>query len=125
MYKRRARLLFIHPVDPEKALQASEMATQLGPDWLECRGACCNDYMASPDSSGYRDWPDLAIFLGATPATPLPLAPHAQLRCWQLQEDENWPAMISHKIQGVIGGLRLLARLDAGSSPSSISPTRK
>lgn len=125
MYKRRARLLFVHPLDCEKARQASEMATQLGQDWLESRGTCYADHIGNLDSTGNRDWPDLVIHLGTTPTSPLPLGPQAQLRCWQLQEDETWPVLLSHKIQGVIGGLRMLARLDAGSNTAVEGPVQK
>lgn len=125
MYKRRARLLFVHPLDREKARQASEMAIQLGQDWLESRGTCYADYIGNVDSTGNRDWADLVIHLGAMPAGALPLAPHAQLRCWQLTEDADWQARLSHKIQGVIGGLRMLARLDAGNNTTVEDPHQK
>lgn len=125
MYKRRARLLFVHPLDREKARTAAEIATQLGQDWLESRDTCYADYIGNVDPTGNREWADLVILLGAMPADALPLAPHAQLRCWQMTEDANWLDRLSHKIQGVIGGLRLLARLDAGDNTLVEDPDQK
>lgn len=98
---------------------------QVGQEWLESRGTCHDDYIADTRLAEYREWADLVIHLGTAPSSPLPLGPQAQLRCWELQEDENWPQMLSHKIQGVIGGLRMLARLDAGRNPAARNTDRK
>lgn len=108
MYKRRARVLFVHPQDPEKAQQAARWAQELGDAWLEARAA---DGCSPPP----WQWPDLVIQL-EEPPRPMPLASHTQGRTWRVPA-ADWPADVQERIRGVIGGFKLLSRLDQSQAP--------
>jgi len=105
MYKRRARILFWHPDDPEKAQKAALLAMELGSAWLEARA---NDHDLS--------WPDLFIALDCNSIPEKPWARHTQRKCWPKDAKEP-EAALRNRILGVIGGFRLLARLDQSPPP--------
>ncbi|WP_298169728.1 hypothetical protein [Acidithiobacillus sp.] len=105
MYKRRVRILFWHPTDPAKARYAATLAEALGADWLEAR-------MDEPDHA----WPDLLIALDCRTAPDIPRATHTQCKYWPLAQG-SWKDAVRARITGVIGGLRLLARMDQSPAP--------
>ena len=107
MYKRRARILFWHPTDPAKARYAASLAEALGADWLEARANETDD-----------DWPDLLIALGYDAVPDTPRAAHTQCKYWPLAQN-LWEDAVHKRILGIIGGLRLLARMDHSGAPGA------
>ncbi len=105
MYKRRARVVFLHEQDPEIAERAVALAEQLGRDWLEAR----HEYLD-------RDWPDLLILLDGRAADKLDRSIHTRAKSWPLGAD--WERELPQRISGMIGGFRLLARLDGSDAPT-------
>ncbi len=110
MYKRPVRLLFLHrrgaQDEQDAACAALEAATRHA-QWIEAR-------RTSLEEAGEAlDWADLVLTLGECPCPPLPA--HAQHRRWP---DLDRTA-IEERLAGVVGGLRLLSRLDddLGSAP--------
>ena len=110
MYKRPVRLLFLHRSgardEQDAAHIALEAATRHG-HWIEARLAPLEE------AAETLDWADLVLTLGVCPCPPLPA--HAQHRHWP---DLDRTA-IEERLAGVVGGLRLLSRLDGdlGSAP--------
>ena len=107
MYKRRARILFWHPTDPAKARYAATLAESLGADWLEARAEETD-----------HDWPDLLIALDCHAAPLIFRAAHTQCKCWPLVAQDLWEDAVHQRILGIIGGLRLLARMDRSGAPA-------
>ena len=107
MYKRRARILFWHPTDPARARYAATLAEALGAGWLEAR-------------AGETDhvWPDLLIALDCHATPDIPRAAHTQCKYWPLAQDA-WEDAVRARIFGVIGGFRLLARMDQSGAPGA------
>lgn len=105
MYKRRARVLFWHPTDPAKARYAATLAGNLGADWLEARADATD-----------RAWPDLLIALDCHTLPEIPRAEHTQGKYWPLPQNQ-WEAALRARILSVIGGFRLLARMDRSPAP--------
>ena len=105
MYKRRARILFWHPTDSAKARYAAALAEALGADWLEARA----------DETDHA-WPDLLIALDCHTAPGISRAAHTQCKYWPLPQD-GWEDTVHARILGVLGGLRLLARMDQSPAP--------
>jgi len=110
VYKRPVRLLFLHRSgerrEHDAAHLALEAATRHG-DWIEARRAPLED------AADALAWADLVLTLGTCPCPPLP--PHAQHRHWP----DLRPTAIQGRLAGVVGGLRLLSRLDddLGNAP--------
>ncbi len=104
MYKRPARLLFLHPTDDPCAAFLLRRAEE-HPGWIEGRALALP--AKGDDLPQALAWADLVITLGACP-TPERLPPHVQHRHWQ----DTTPASLQRRLSGVVGGLRLLARLD-------------
>ena len=107
MYKRRARILFWHPTDPAKARYAATLAESLGADWLEAR---------SEETD--HDWPDLLVALDCHAAPPIFRAAHTQCKYWPSVAQDRWEDAVHKRILGIIGGLRLLARMDRSGAPA-------
>ncbi|MBU2738677.1 hypothetical protein [Acidithiobacillus concretivorus] len=107
MYKRRAHILFWHPSEPEKAQYAAQLAAELGGEWL----------IAKANSAEYL-WPDLFIALDCDGIPDLQRAAHTQCKFWPVsaKDSEN---DLRERILGVIGGFRLLARLDQSAPPQA------
>ncbi|MCE5387949.1 MAG: hypothetical protein K0041_05140 [Acidithiobacillus sp.] len=104
MYKRRARVHFQHSQRPEIAQWAAELAEQIGGDWLEAQHTDLDP-----------TWPDLLILLDGSPADKPQLPRPVTIKIWELGPD--WKDRLTGKIQGMLGGLRLLARLDQSEAP--------
>ncbi|MDD3760092.1 MAG: hypothetical protein PHO57_04570 [Acidithiobacillus sp.] len=105
MYKRRAHIVFLHEQYPGIAERAVALAEQSGGKWLEAR----HEHLD-------RDWPDLLILLDGRDPDKLELASHTRGKSWPLGPD--WEAELQQRIGGMIGGFRLLARLDDSGAPN-------
>lgn len=98
-YKRRAHVLFLGP--PELAAVAVDTALELGAEWVE-------PSTAEPPSSG---WADLVVTLDPVSRDLLPaLAATTRHKHWTV----DTPAQVREQVTGMIGGMRLLARLSEG-----------
>ena len=107
MYKRRARVTFVSST-PDLAERAVRVATALGSSWIEARA--CPTGMA-PDEC------DLLVTLDATAlAARAALPPGCRHAHWPLSPSSADGDIASH-VEGLIGGMRLLARLDASGAP--------
>ena len=109
MYKRRARIRFWHAEDGEKARRAAELAYRLGGDWVEA------DALVGVGNGAADPWPDLLIALDCSHPPALPLAPHTRCKCWTCSDGGQ---DTRQRILGILGGLRLLARLDQSGAPA-------
>lgn len=96
VYKRRARVLFLGPATlTESALAAS---LELGARWVEPR----------TDESPASGWADLVVTLDSDSRDTLPtLPPTTRHKHW----DAATPTEVRDRVFGMIGGMRLLARL--------------
>ncbi len=104
MYKRRARVVFLHEQCPEIAARAVEWSEQHGGEWLEAQ----HEYQD-------REWPDLLILLDGRVPDKLDLPKHIRVKSWPL--GTAWESELEKRVLGMIGGFRLLARLDASKAP--------
>jgi hypothetical protein len=120
MYKRRARIRFWHAEEGEKAWRAAELACRLGGEWVEA------DALVGVGNGAADLWPDLLIAQDCSRRAPpppppppppptLPLAPHTRCKCWPRGDGEQ---DTRQRILGILGGLRLLARLDHSGAPA-------
>ena len=95
-YKRRARVLFLGP--PALSAAALEAALELGAEWLE-------PSTAEPPASG---WADLVVTLDPVSLDLLPALPATtRHKHW----DVATPPAVRERVAGMIGGMRLLARM--------------
>lgn len=95
-YKRPARVIFLGPSPLVAA--AMSAATELGADWLEPN-------TTRPPASG---WADLVITLDASSQAALPALPGTtRHKHWPAQSPED----VRKRVAGMLGGMRLLARL--------------
>jgi hypothetical protein len=108
MYKRRARVVFLHAQCPEIAVRAVELSERHGSEWLEAQ----HEYQD-------REWPDLLILLDGRPPDKLNLPAHIRVKSWLL--GTAWESELEKRVLGMIGGFRLLARLDASKAPGQPS----
>jgi hypothetical protein len=110
MYKRPARILYLGlPGDPRPKLAAG-LTAEIGAGRMDGRGASVSDVDADTLA-----WPDLVVPLDAESLRRCPpLPPTARLRPWDLPDadGETARAIIHERIQSMLGGLRMLARLD-------------
>ena len=102
MYKRRVKILFMGTVARKQI--ANLAACELGADWLE---------VATSANIPFA-WADLIVTLDESAlAQLLALPASTHHKHWTM--DHATPADIHQRVLGMIGGLRMLARLDAGS----------
>lgn len=113
MYKRPVRILFVHPQDGLHARQAAQWARDLGREWLESEGVVA----AGGIGEALWDWPDLVIYLDSPPEHAPPWAGRTQCRIWRPDAGGDWESGVREKIRGLLGGLKLLARLDHSRAP--------
>lgn len=109
MYKRRARIRFWHAEDGGKARRAAGLAYRLGGDWVEA------DALVGLGNDAADPWPDLLIALDCSHPPALPLAHHTRCKCWPCSDGGQ---DTRQRILGILGGLRLLARLDQSGAPA-------
>lgn len=113
MYKRPVRVLFVHPRDDFRARQAAQWARDLGGEWLESDGIS-----ASGEACKKREaWPDLVIYLDSPPIHGPTWTGRTQCRTWPADAGGDWESGVREKIRGILGGLKLLARLDQSHAP--------
>ncbi len=115
MYKRRARLAFASS-SPGLAERASRIALARAGDWVE---ACSCPAGAVPPAC------DLLVTLdpAALKACP-PLPPGCRHAHWPLSASSPH-ADIASRVDGLVGGMRLLARLDGSEAPGGPAPRLK
>jgi len=105
MYKRPARIQFLSPLHPELCTAALELCAQRGAGWIEAAGG-----------EAPARWPDLIVWLDSpVEAMRAAQSPQALVRQWSLAEP--WQDNLAQRIEGLLGGLRLLARLDDSGVP--------
>jgi len=105
VYKRPARLLFLHHPD-DRCADFLLRRVRAHSKWIEGRTLALP--AKGDDLPRALAWADLVVTLGGCPP-PQRLPPHVQHRHWQ----DTSPEALQRRLQGVVGGLRLLARLDA------------
>lgn len=119
MYKRPARVLFLGLPGDGRGELAVRLTAELARDWVEAR--CAEPHMAG---QGDLAWADLVIPLSAAARKQCPpLPPAARLWAWDLPETtlQDSETGIRQRITAMIGGMRMLTRVDdtgAGTSPS-------
>lgn len=133
MYKRAARVLFVSDDGHFLNRLAELCALQESKDWLEPKSAGLtstddsrlDDYCqqhglpqpAPPTSltEELKDWADLIIQL----PKPLPLGElpkTTRAKHWSVPDEQNPHEHLIHQVQCMVGGLKMLSRMDAESS---------
>lgn len=113
MYKRPAHVLLLHP-DPERIASLAAQAVSENTRWLIIRVR--RPHPAPIDEVA---WADLIISPPSLDTTSL--AGSTPQRHWSELESVDGsddPAGIRRRIQGMVGGLRMLARIDAPGTPT-------
>jgi hypothetical protein len=111
MYKRPARVLFLGEPGDRRIETATRLTADIGAGWMEARGASVRDV-----GSDTIAWADLVIPLDADSRRQCPSLPAtARLKVWELPDGpgEEGEAIIRERIHAMLGGLRMLSRLDA------------
>ena len=115
MFKRRARLLVAGVEADGRAARVAELArADEFEDWLEVRvGRSMADL--TPDDLG---WPDLLVAVDQAAAEAMPVERPASCRpkFWHLPEQSGaqFDLQTLAALRCMIGGMRMLARVDAG-----------
>jgi len=105
MYKRRARIVFLAK-SPELEEWVVRRATEMAGDWIE----------AGSGPQALIDCDLLITLATLDPPQIPPLPPGCRHKHWTLPTEALY-VEIEARIQGLIGGMRLLARLDASDAP--------
>lgn len=106
MYKRRARIIFCSIRRVGLASKARQLAVELGAQWLEADAATTIELLR-PEQ---LQWADLVVTLGTDRAISLELPSHVRHSHWQMATADD--DILRERIEGMIGGLRMLSRLD-------------
>ena len=110
MYKRPVRVLYLGQSDDPRTEMAARLTAEIGAGRMEGRRASVRDVDAESLA-----WADLVVPLDAESLRQCPaLPPTARLKSWTLPDadGEQARAIIRERIQSMLGGLRLLSRLD-------------
>ncbi len=110
MYKRPARVLFIGANGDSHTDLAARLTGEIGAGWMEGLGADLDRLDADQLA-----WADLVIPLDVHTRQRCPaLPPTARLKVWDLPElpPEDTEAEIRRRLTGMLGGLRMLSRVD-------------
>ncbi len=116
MYKRPAHVLFLAGPGDRRVETATRLTADIGAGWMEARGASVQDVGLDT-----LDWADLVIPLDADSRRRCPALPAtARLKVWDLpdlpgeegEEGEEGEAIIRERVHAMLGGLRMLSRLD-------------
>jgi predicted protein tyrosine phosphatase len=110
MYKRPVRILFLAGSGNRRTQTATRLTADIGAGWMEARGASVEDV-----GSGALAWADLVVLLDADSRRRCPALPAtARLKSLDLPDDpsEGGEAIIRKRIHAMLGGLRMLSRLD-------------
>ena len=116
MYKRKARVVFFD-ADSAHAALAADLANSLGGDWLVAQAAGLTH--ASVDAD-LKHWADLIVYFDACALKALqPLPPTTRTKHWPLVTTPDGPshaleAELKSRVQGMIGGMRMLSRSSSG-----------
>lgn len=138
MYKRKARVVFFCAGNAGYCLAAAEFADRLGQDWIEARVAVADTERQDPRTlaamGAHREspvptealfmWADLVVTIGDAAAAHCPALPaHVQKKHWavdplRLDEAQGVVAQavrddIRARVEGIVGGLRLMAKSDS------------
>ncbi len=109
MYKRRARLTFLSST-PDLAARAARIAAALGASWIEARACLVGTTVTDCDLLVTLDAAALAVCQAPPPGcrhVHWPLSPSCKDRD------------IATYVESLVGGMRLLARLDASGAPNA------
>ena len=135
MYKRKVRVLFFD-LEPGLNRVAASYGNALGKDWLEARATsktpnpiegrqlttamAAEGFTALSPSETLDDelfaWADLVMTLGDSKNALPPLPAHAQTRHWPVSLSDGLETALAEtrrRVEGVIGGLRMMARSDS------------
>jgi len=113
MYKRPARVLFIATPGDWRTDLAVRLTGEIGAGWMEGRGAALDQL--DPD---HLAWADLVIPLDEESRLHCPaLPPTARLKAWDLPalSPDDTEAEIHRRLGAMLGGLRMLSRVDDSS----------
>lgn len=137
MYKRRARVVFVDSTGRAAAPIAAALARKRGAEWLEARAAAITPSNPPPslasclgvlDAAGLgiepltaslKHWADLIVYFEPQLADTLePRPATARLKHWPVQADIGTPDTtlveeLAARVDGMIGGMRMLARLSS------------
>lgn len=142
MYKRKARVLFLSQANDCRGLLAERLAGHLGGEWLEARsaglamhppdprvaGALAGFGLDAPPPGGRAvtaedlTWADLVVSLDE-PARAVPLPAGTRGKHWPLPAAPALGGLdalreeIARRITAMVGGMRMLARMDADEAP--------
>lgn len=123
MYKRKARVVFVSRQGRAAAPLAARYARKHGSDWLEARAAALTPDQGPGSAVETLDaallaWADLLVIFEPTIADALPARPATtRVKLWPLELDPETTgaalaAEIERRVQGMIGGMRMLSRVD-------------
>lgn len=102
MYKRSARIIFLG--NQQLRDWANKACAHYGSHWLESKEATLTSL----------DWADLVITLDADALKNLPELPRqTRHKHWPLDHENE--KTVTQKVLGMIGGMKMLARLDENS----------
>ncbi|MBD3669801.1 MAG: hypothetical protein HUJ29_03430 [Gammaproteobacteria bacterium] len=108
MYKRRAHILFVYAQALDR-VALTRQVRRIGDDWLEAK-------MKGPDDAiepEHLAWADLVVALDETSCHRLQTARiSCPYRCWRLRPGLQWHTDLQQQIQSMVGGMKLLQRLD-------------
>ncbi|WP_018953953.1 hypothetical protein [Thioalkalivibrio sulfidiphilus] len=110
MFKRAARVLFIGGSGDWRTDLAVRLMGEIGAGWMEGRGVDLDRLDAEQLA-----WADLVIPLDVDTRQRCPaLPPTARLKVWDLPElpPEETEAEIRRRLTSMLGGLRMLSRVD-------------
>lgn len=110
MYKRPAHVLFLAGSGDRRVETATRLTADIGAGWMEARGASVQDVGLDT-----LHWADLVIPLDADSRRRCPALPAtARLKVWDLPDlpGEEGEAIIRERVHAMLGGLRMLSRLD-------------
>ena len=110
MYKRPVRVLYLGQAYDPRTEMAARLTAEIGAGRMEGRGASVRDVDAESLA-----WADLVVPMDAESLRQCPAPPPtARLKPWDLPDanGERARAIIHERIQAMLGGLRMLSRLD-------------
>jgi hypothetical protein len=110
MYKRPARILFIGANGDSRTDLAARLTGEIGAGWMEGLGTDLDRLDADQLA-----WADLVIPLDSHTRQRCPALPaSARLKIWDLPElpPDETEAEIRRRLIGMLGGLRMLSRVD-------------
>ena len=144
MYKRKVRVVFFCASHADYCVIAAGFADRIGRDWIEARAAAVDtgqdprtlaalratgiditERELLPPTDTLLAWADLVVTIGREAAAHCPALPaHVPKKHWAVEpppgakaQDIVTQAMLEDiraRLEGILGGLRLMAKSDAG-----------